>query len=39
MLFIEYESVFEDAWISTSFFQNKTKEEYGDFEVHYDLVQ
>lgn len=39
MLFIEYESVFEDAWISNSFFQNFTKEEYGDFEVHYDLVE
>jgi hypothetical protein len=39
MIFIEYESVFEDAWISTSSFQNKTKEEYGDFEIHYDLVE
>lgn len=39
LFFIEYESVFGDAWISTSSFQNKTKEEYGDFEIHYDLVE
>ncbi|WKV13248.1 hypothetical protein [Marivirga harenae] len=39
MFFIEYESVFGDAWISTTFLQNMTKEEYGDFEVYYDLVE
>jgi hypothetical protein len=39
MVFIEYESVFGDAWITTTFLQNMTKEEYGDFEVHNDLVE
>ncbi|WKK76776.1 hypothetical protein QYS49_05730 [Marivirga salinae] len=35
IIFIEYESVFGDTWITTSGLENKTKEEYGDFEVFY----
>ncbi len=36
---VEYESVFEDAWMVTSSYQNVTKEEYGEFEIFYDLVE
>lgn len=39
MFFIEYESVFEDDFISNTAFENMTKEEYGDFQVYYDLVE
>ena len=39
LFLIEYESVFGEAWITTSGLKNKTKEEYGDFEVYYDLVE
>lgn len=39
VFFVEYESVFEDAWIVESSFNYFTKEEYGDFEIHYDLVE
>ncbi len=36
---IEYESVFEDAWIVESSLQTFTKEEYGEFEVFYDKIE
>jgi hypothetical protein len=39
MFFIEYQSVFGDGWIINTAFENTTKEEYGEFEVHYDLVE
>jgi len=39
LFLIEYESVFQDAWITTSSLQNIRKEDYGDFEVYYDLVE
>lgn len=39
VFFIEYESVFEDAWVIESSFQYFTKEEYGEFEVFYNLIE
>jgi len=39
MFFIEYESVFKDAWITTTSFQNLPKEEYGEFEIYYNMVE
>lgn len=39
MFLIEYESVFGDAWIANTSLQNFTKEEYGEFEIFYDLVE
>ncbi len=39
MFIIEYESVFGDAWIANSSLKNITKDEYGEFEVFYDLTE
>lgn len=39
VFFVEYESVFGETWVVESSFSHFTKEEYGDFEIHYDLVE
>lgn len=38
VFFVEYESVFGDSWVVESSFNHFTKEEYGEFEIFYDLV-